>query len=236
MFRLIGVAVLFAGVFFVGHRAYTWYESRTPAIATDKASAPENDRYSEQHTQDGIVHELLQQVVGARSSAKDAAGGEVAPMKAGVGDVYYSPWQNLEAIDYNTIIESHCNHLDIAAYAFTDFKLSEAVVAFARSGRPVRIYRDRGQFEQEQRRNTRVTDLLRTMSNIQVRVKSSSILMHQKAWSDGCIVREGSANWSPSGEKEQDNTLTLLADPASINNFESAFEAMWDRSDNLIVQ
>ena len=60
--------------------------------------------------------------------------------------------------------------------------------------------------------------------------------MHLKAWSDGWILREGSANWSPSGEKEQDNTLTFLSDSASVNNFEAAFEAMWDRPDNIVVQ
>lgn len=168
--------------------------------------------------------------------AQRSGGGETAPIKAGVGAVYYSPWQNLEAIDYGAIVQSRCNHLDIAAYAFTDSKLAEAVVAFAQSGRPVRIYRDREQFEQEQKRNTRVSDMLGAMPNISVRVKASSVLMHQKAWSDGCILREGSANWSPSGEKQQDNTLTLLNDSVSIGNFEAAFEAMWNRPDNLVIQ
>jgi len=60
--------------------------------------------------------------------------------------------------------------------------------------------------------------------------------MHQKAWSDGCVFREGSANWSPSGERQQDNTLTFMNDPASVNNFERAFDAMWVRSDNIVVQ
>jgi len=32
-------------------------------------------------------------------------------------------------------------------------------------------------------------------------VKHSSDLMHLKEWSDGSRLREGSANWSPSGEK-----------------------------------
>jgi len=159
-----------------------------------------------------------------------------APTNTAVGAVYYSPWQNLEAIDYSAIVHSRCNHLDIAAYSFTDMKLAQAVVVFAQSGRPVRIYRDREQFEQEQKRSTRVSAMLRTMPNIAVRVKSSYVLMHQKAWSDGCILREGSANWSPSGETQQDNTLTFLNDPASINNFEAAFEAMWNRADNVTAQ
>jgi PLD-like domain len=226
---------LVAGIIVVGYRAYSWYESRNPATETQDSSRPVNERRAER-PQTGIAGALLQRVMGSRESIGNVGGAGPVPMNAGVGAVYYSPWQNLEAIDYNTIVQSRCNHLDIATYSFTDLKLAEAVVMFARSGRPVRIYRDREQFEQEQKRSTRVTDILRTMPNIAIRVKSSMILMHQKAWSDGCILREGSANWSPSGERQQDNTLTFLNDPASINNFEAAFEAMWARSDNLMVQ
>ncbi len=233
MFRLIGVAVVVAVIIVATYRARSWYESRTPVVETQDLPAV-NVRPAERGLQGGIAHDLLRQVMGTGLGGSVGDGGS-APAKAGVGAVYYSPWQDLEAIDYNTIVQSRCNHLDIAAYAFTDWKLAEAVVAFARSGRPVRIYRDREQFEQEQKRSVRVSEMLRTMPNIAIRVKSSSVLMHQKAWSDGCILREGSANWSPSGEKLQDNTLTFLNDPASINNFEAAFEAMWDRPGNLVV-
>jgi phosphatidylserine/phosphatidylglycerophosphate/cardiolipin synthase-like enzyme len=177
------------------------------------------------------------------SGAQEAVGigGNPAPATANsqasvnYGAVYYSPWQNLEGIEYNAIAHSRCNHLDIAAYAFTDLRLADAVAAFARSGRPVRIYRDREQYDEEQKRGSRVSNVLQ-IPNISIRVKSSTVLMHQKAWSDGCVLREGSANWSQSGERLQDNTLTFLNDSASVTNFERAFEAMWDRRDNIVVQ
>jgi phosphatidylserine/phosphatidylglycerophosphate/cardiolipin synthase-like enzyme len=173
------------------------------------------------------------------SGAKQAAGvsGEqpVPQAMGGVGAVYFSPWQNLEQVDYNAIAHSRCDHLDIAAYSFTDWELAQAVVLFAQSGRQVRIYRDYEQYQEEGKRGSRVADMLR-VPNISIRVKHSSVLMHQKAWSDGCILREGSANWSPSGEKSQDNTLTFLTDPPSVINFEHAFEAMWSRRDNIVVQ
>jgi hypothetical protein len=60
--------------------------------------------------------------------------------------------------------------------------------------------------------------------------------MHDKAWSDGCMLREGSANWSPSGEIKQDNTLTLTAAHDAINAFETSFQAMWARPDNQVIQ
>jgi phosphatidylserine/phosphatidylglycerophosphate/cardiolipin synthase-like enzyme len=162
--------------------------------------------------------------------------GSPAPVSGGgVSAVYYSPWQNLEEIDYNAIVSSRCNHLDIAIYSFTDWKLAQAAVICARSGRLVRIYRDYEQYEQEQKRGLQVAHMLKR-PNISVRLKSSTVLMHMKAWSDGCILREGSANWSPSGEKQQDNSLAFINDRASVASFERAFEAMWIRNSNIIIQ
>lgn len=234
MFRLMGAAALFSGIFFIAYHAYFWYETRTPG-GGKRASPAISDRTAGQTSTPGIVVALLHRVIDDQGLAGNSQGGS-APLSAGVGAVYYSPWQNLEEIDVNAIAHSRCNHLDIAAYVLTDTKLVAAIIAFAQSERQVRIYRDREQFEEEQKRRTRGIAMLRSVPNIRVRVKSSYVPMHQKAWSDGCILREGSSNFSPSGEALQDNTLTLLNDPASINNFEAAFDAMWGRSDNLVIQ
>jgi hypothetical protein len=152
------------------------------------------------------------------------------------GAVYYGPGRNLEVVDGSAIFNSRCNHLDVAMYAFTDYALAQVIVRFASSGRPVRIYRDRAQYEQENQRNSYIPNLFRGSRNISVRVKGSRTLMHEKTWTDGCTLREGSANWSPGGEKQQDNTLTLSADPGAIRDFEANFKAMWDRPDNLTIQ
>ena len=82
-------------------------------------------------------------------------------------------------------------------------------------------------------------DLLRGVRNVQIRVKPPSrrALMHLKAYaSDGALLREGSANWSPAGLKEQDNSLIFLLDRQSINNFERDFEMLWNRPGNIRVQ
>ena len=152
------------------------------------------------------------------------------------GATHYSPTENLEAIDAGAIVSSRCDHLDVAMYSFTDWKLAEAIVTFANSGRPVHIYRDRMQYQQEYGRNSRVPAMFQGHRNIQIRVKASTVLMHVKSWSDGCIVRDGSANWSPSGEKQQDNTLTLSSDSGTVHNFETKFSTMWNRTDNTIIQ
>ena len=152
------------------------------------------------------------------------------------GTLHYGPEENLEVIDVAAIANSRCDHLDIAMYSFTDRALAQAVIRFAANGRRIRIYRDREQYEQESRRGSYVANLFHGNRYIAIRVKGSNILMHHKAWSDGCTLREGSANWSPSGEIKQDNTLTLTTAHDAINSFETNFQAMWARPDNLVIQ
>lgn len=235
MFRVLGIVAIAGAFAWVSYRAYTWYESRGSAQSEVQASEPRTELRPARRPVSPGVSAVFQKFAGGVRQDAGVGPSLTQATVVSVGAVYYSPWQDLEEIDSSAILHSHCNHLDIAMYSFTDYKLAQSVAAFANSGRPVRIYRDREQYEQEQDRGSRVRDVLR-VRNISIRVKSSKVLMHQKAWSDGCVFREGSANWSPSGERQQDNTLTFLNDPASINNYERAFEAMWDRSDNLVVQ
>ena len=60
--------------------------------------------------------------------------------------------------------------------------------------------------------------------------------MHLKTWSDGQVLREGSANWSPAALKRQDNNLRFSRDLNEVRAFEADFEAMWNRPSNTIVQ
>jgi phosphatidylserine/phosphatidylglycerophosphate/cardiolipin synthase-like enzyme len=53
---------------------------------------------------------------------------------------------------------------------------------------------------------------------------------------DGRLLRTGSANWSPNGEMRQDNDADYSTDPNAIERFERDFEALWNRSDNIVVQ
>ncbi|MHB1840826.1 MAG: phospholipase D-like domain-containing protein [Acidobacteriaceae bacterium] len=122
-------------------------------------------------------------------------------------------------------------------YAFTDMPIARAVVDAANRGVKVNIYRDEEQFAQEQRREPYVLAMLRRNPNISIRVKDSRVLMHIKGWSDGTILREGSANWSRSGEEDQDNTLLLTKDPQSVQGFERNFQHIfWQRTSNLVVK
>ncbi|MFB3813567.1 MAG: phospholipase D-like domain-containing protein [Terriglobales bacterium] len=157
-----------------------------------------------------------------------------------VHENHYSPDENLEHLDLAQL-DSARRSLDIAMYAFTDKYLAEAVLRAARRGVQVRVYRDRSQFDDEQRKADRhesesTTEMFRGESNIQVRVKHSRELMHLKAYCvDGTLLRDGSANWSPSGLKRQDNSVRLTTDPNQVEAFRRVFEGMWAR-DNDIIQ
>ncbi len=165
------------------------------------------------------------------------SGAEPGPQTA---EEHFSPSENLEQIDVARIREAQ-HTLDIAMYAFTDKYIAEAIVERARAGVQVRIYRDRQQFGEEESRNSEkrqsTTQQFGGVPNIHLKVKQSRELMHLKAYLiDGRILRTGSANWSPTGLKRQDNNAHFCTDPNQIRAYQSTFEAMWNRSDNREIQ
>jgi len=173
----------------------------------------------------------------AKSEVASAPPGKI------VGENHFAPEENLEQLDYDRLGEAQ-RRVDIAMYAFTDKYLADQLLTLSRRGVMVRIYRDMEQYKNEQRNadehhDDSVTQLLRGEKNIYIRVKSSGRrdLMHLKAYTiDSRLLRDGSANWSASGEKAQDNNAHFTNDPAEVKGFERQFEEMWQRSDNVVVQ
>jgi len=158
-----------------------------------------------------------------------------AAVEGNPGSFHYCPNENLEPLDVEAINSAE-GHLDIAMYSFTDHAIADAVVDAARRGLRVRIYRDREQYAEEQNRDPYVPQALASNQNISVRVKNGRELMHLKEWSDGVHLREGSANWSNSGERRQDNSVAFYDDRRAADAFERKFEEMWDRPGNTRVQ
>jgi len=73
--------------------------------------------------------------------------------------------------------------------------------------------------------------------NVEVRIKHSRVLMHLKSYAvDGQTLRSGSANFSASALKHQDNDLVLTHDAASLRRFELDFNQLWSRPDNERLQ
>ncbi len=173
---------------------------------------------------------------------------EARPLdRAGPGEIasenHYSPAENLEQLDVMRL-EGATQTVDIAMYAFTDKYIAEALGRLARRGVRLRVYRDGSQYENEQanaarHRDPSTSDLLRGEPNVEIRVKpaSRSNLMHLKAYLvDGALLRDGSANWSPSGLKRQDNNAHFTNDPAQVRAFQNVFEVMWNHPDNQVVK
>ena len=73
--------------------------------------------------------------------------------------------------------------------------------------------------------------------NVEVKIKHSRVLMHLKSYEvDGQTLRSGSANFSASALKHQDNDLVLTHDAASVRRFELDFNQLWSRPDNERLQ
>ena len=130
--------------------------------------------------------------------------------------------------------------IDFAAYSLTHPGVIAALIQRAQAGVKIRLYLDRTELEAEARGNPQLSNsplgpLLSTV-NVQTKVKESSILMHLKSYLvDGKVLRDGSANFSPLGESEQDNSMLLTDDGPTVELFKSKFEAMWNRPDNISV-
>ena len=63
-------------------------------------------------------------------------------------------------------------------------------------------------------------------------MKRGGAFMHLKGYEiDGMELRTGSANFSLSGETQQDNDLIVVRDAALANKFDAAFERIWDEAE-----
>lgn len=124
----------------------------------------------------------------------------------------------------------------MSAYALTDHVLIEALSRRAAAGVKVRVYLDQEQLEEllTWARSEHPLQALARAANVEVKVKRSRVLMHLKAYAiDNEVLRFGSANFSPSGEKQQDNDLAIVRDAETVKRFEKNFDEIWNRRDNI---
>ena len=139
------------------------------------------------------------------------------PWRAPFVDVeHFSPAENLEQLDIDALDHAR-GTVDIAVYAFTDRYIAQEPIKLANRGVHIRLYRDREQFLSEQGRRDSTTDMMAGVPNIEIRVKRSKVLAHLKAFCvDNELLRDGSANWSPTGLKRQDNNARYTTAPAEV--------------------
>ncbi len=162
---------------------------------------------------------------------------------------YFAPQTNLEKIDLHWLQKAAGpNKLYIAMYSFTDKALANEIIELAKSGVQVYIYRDDKQMDDK----TDVTHMFKGVSNVHIKAKNDKgfwNIMHDKMFViPNVVYREGSANWSASGEgascwdnncgasENQDNNATFITVSPAINQAIQMFWKMWNRGSNIIVQ
>jgi phosphatidylserine/phosphatidylglycerophosphate/cardiolipin synthase-like enzyme len=168
------------------------------------------------------------------SAAGQSSSTLCAPTPTAHAVVLYAPESNLERREIETLRTAKVS-VDVAMYSFTDRELAAELVRLARSGVRVRVYRDSRESMQENQRGSSTTATL-LAGGVEVRVKASQDLMHFKSYViDGILLRTGSANWSPTGLKRQDNDVHYEIDTKLAALFETRFETMWDRATNRMA-
>ena len=148
---------------------------------------------------------------------------------------YFSPEENLEAIDIGLLQQTAAgSDINLAGYVLSDYRVIDAISGAAARGAWVRIYLDPGELRRLRLGPDHPLVRLSQSPNVEIRVKSAAgELMHLKGYTiNGTVLRTGSANLSASGLKQQDNDLVLIYSIIAAHRFNEHFDAMWSRADN----
>jgi phosphatidylserine/phosphatidylglycerophosphate/cardiolipin synthase-like enzyme len=133
-------------------------------------------------------------------------------------EIHYAPAENLERFDV-ALLRAARAKIDIAAYVLTDWPVIDALIEAHRCGVTIRIVLDPSQ--------TSDLDRLREVSQC-LRISLPGPFMHLKSYSvDDMLLRTGSANFTASGMKQQDDDVVVIRDRAAVGAFEARFEQIW---------
>ena len=150
---------------------------------------------------------------------------DIRTAQAAEPEIHYAPVENLEHIDIE-LIRSATKSVDMAAFTLTDWAIIAALKEAHTRGVTIRILLDPSQ-RQEYCKLAEMTDIVRVK-------KRGRPLMHLKAYAiDGALLRTGSANFSPSGLKQQDNDLIILRDPVLAAKFEARFAEVYSAAEPM---
>lgn len=154
------------------------------------------------------------------------------PAVAGVR-LYYGPSRETSSVDLEALARARSS-IDMAAYVLTDRGIIDALVEAARRGVKVRIYLDGDDSSRGAEKSAAALAALVSTPGVMARRKAPGRdSMHLKSYLvDRRVLRTGSANFSYSGERFQDNDVVLLESPALAGAFHRNFEAIWERGDN----
>lgn len=139
-------------------------------------------------------------------------------LRAAEVESHYAPTENLERIDLD-VLRKAATSIDFAAFILTDRPIADALAEARARGVKVRVLIDGSQ--------DHAYDRLAPIADA-VHVKEDRPIMHLKSYLvDGTLLRTGSANFSASGLKKQDNDLVLSRDREMVRRFAHRFEDMY---------
>jgi phosphatidylserine/phosphatidylglycerophosphate/cardiolipin synthase-like enzyme len=146
--------------------------------------------------------------------------------------IAYGPGHGFDAIDPELIGKAK-NRIDMAAFVLSDHGVIEALSAAAERGVKIRLYLDAEQFRRIAAANVNMVALV-NQPNVSARIKAEqNDMMHMKSFAvDGRWLRTGSANFSWSGERRQDNDILVIDSPEAAREFSRNFDLIWARRDN----
>lgn len=132
--------------------------------------------------------------------------------------IHYAPTENLERIDVALLAQAK-ETIDFAGFIVTDRPVIDALIAAKTRGVAVRLLLD----------HTQRHDLERLLPVLDgAKKKPRGPIMHLKAYAvDGRILRTGSANFTASGLKQQNNDLIVTDDTGAVAVFEREFDRVW---------
>ena len=153
------------------------------------------------------------------------------PAIAGVR-LHYGPSKETASVDLEALARAKVS-IDMAAYVLTDRGVIEALAEAARRNVKVRVYLD-GDDASRNEKSADALSALDAIPGVAIRRKANGRdSMHLKSYLvDRRTLRTGSANFSYSGERFQDNDVVLLESPALAAAFARNFETIWARADN----
>ena len=154
----------------------------------------------------------------------------IAPANA--AELHYAPIENLERLDVQQLNGAR-KTIDMAAYVLTDRPIIGALLAAAYRGVRIRLYVDGGQAGSDVMTPDGTLGQLYAAPHVTVKQKKTAKpIMHLKSYCiDGRVFRTGSANFTASGLKQQDNDLMLFEDPRLCSDFAINFDQVWEGKD-----
>jgi len=161
----------------------------------------------------------------ARRGAAALAAVVAFALAASAQEVHFSPEERLDAIDAALIGGAH-RSIDFASYSLTDAAVIDALNDAKRRGVVIRIVLD----PREHHDFVKLGDLADD-----VRIKRGGPFTDLRAYAiDDDLLRTGSANFSASGERQQDDDLVVIRDVGAAAKFDAHFERMWDAGAPMI--